>query len=129
MLLAIPPVIAHRILPHRDSASSRVTGVLIERQRTPWLVYTKSYSGLGTCSLNWRRRRVDGNAYLQLCAVIGGQDHNDKHGISAVTATRLGGIAIVAYMGMHLGYQAYLGVYSAGTEETYILLACAAFSL
>ena len=58
---------------------------------------------------------------------FGGQDHNNKHGISAVTATRLGGIAIVAYMGMHLGYQAYLGVYSAGTEETYILLACAAF--
>ena len=58
---------------------------------------------------------------------FGGQDHNDKHGISAVTATRLGGIAIVAYMGMHLGYQAYLGVYYAGTEETYILLACVAF--
>ena len=58
---------------------------------------------------------------------FGGQDNEDKHGISAVTATRLGGIAIVAYMLMHLGYQAYLGVYSPGEEEKYILATCAAF--
>ena len=58
---------------------------------------------------------------------FGGQDHENKHGISAVTATRLGGISIVAYMMMHLGYQGYLGVYSPGVEETYIFVTCAAF--
>ena len=45
---------------------------------------------------------------------FGGQDYRDKHGISEVTATRLGGIAIVTYMVMHLGYQAYLDVYHPG---------------
>ena len=60
---------------------------------------------------------------------FGGQDYENKHGISAVTATRLGGIAIVAYMAMHLGYQAYLGVYTPGAEEMYILATCAAFFL
>lgn len=58
---------------------------------------------------------------------FGGQDHGNKHGISAVTATRLGGVAIVAYMAMHLGYQVYLGVYSPNAEEMYILATCAAF--
>ena len=58
---------------------------------------------------------------------FGGQDHKNKHGISAVTATRLGGIAIVIYMLMHLGYQAYLGVYSPREEEMYVLATCAAF--
>ena len=60
---------------------------------------------------------------------FGGQDNENKHGISAVTATRLGGIAIVAYMAMHLGYQAYLGVYAPGVEEIYVLATCAAFFL
>jgi UDP-GlcNAc:undecaprenyl-phosphate GlcNAc-1-phosphate transferase len=58
---------------------------------------------------------------------FGGQDAENKHGISEVTATRLGGIAIVAYMAMHLGYQVYLGVYSPSAEEMYILATCAAF--
>lgn len=58
---------------------------------------------------------------------FGGQDHADKHGISAVTATRLGGVCIVSYMFMHLGYQAHLNIYSPGPQETYILLTCAAF--
>lgn len=58
---------------------------------------------------------------------FGGQDNEKKHGISAVTATRLGGIAIVVYMAMHLGYQAYLGVYSPGSNETYMLATCTAF--
>ena len=60
---------------------------------------------------------------------FGGQDHENKHGISAVTATRLGGVSIIAYMMMHLGYQGYLGVYSPGVEETYIFVTCAAFFL
>ena len=58
---------------------------------------------------------------------FGGQDAENKHGISEVTATRLGGIAIVAYMAMHLGYQVYLGVYYPSAEEMYILATCAAF--
>ena len=60
---------------------------------------------------------------------FGGQDHVNRHGISAVTATRLGGVSIIAYMMMHLGYQGYLGVYSPGVEETYIFVTCAAFFL
>ena len=60
---------------------------------------------------------------------FGGQDHENKHGTSAVTATRLGGVSIIAYMMMHLGYQGYLGVYSPGVEETYIFVTCAAFFL
>ena len=42
---------------------------------------------------------------------FGGSDSASKHGISKVQATRLGGVAIVAYMTMHLGYQAYSGLY------------------
>ena len=46
---------------------------------------------------------------MLLCNYIlsfGGKDSAGKHGISQVDATRLGGVAIVAYMLMHLGYQA-----------------------
>lgn len=58
---------------------------------------------------------------------FGGQDRKGTHGIWAVSATRLGGVAIVAYVMMHLGYQAHLGVYSPRVEEMYILATCAAF--
>lgn len=58
---------------------------------------------------------------------FGGSDSASKHGISKVQATRLGGVAIVAYMVMHLGYQAYSGLYLPLIEETIIMGACLAF--
>ena len=50
---------------------------------------------------------------------FGGEDSANKHGIS-MSATRLGGVAIVAYMLMHLGYQFQLGVYDPGAEQIYV---------
>ena len=58
---------------------------------------------------------------------FGGSDSASKHGISKVQATRLGGVAIVAYMIMHLGYQAYSGLYLPLIEEALIMGACLAF--
>lgn len=58
---------------------------------------------------------------------FGGSDSASKHGISKVQATRLGGVAIVAYMIMHLGYQAYSGFYLPLIEEALIMGACLAF--
>ena len=58
---------------------------------------------------------------------FGGGDSASKHGISKVQATRLGGVAIVVYMVMHLGYQAYLGLYMPLIEEALIMGACFAF--
>ena len=58
---------------------------------------------------------------------FGAQDRKRDHGIWKVSATRLGGVSAVAYMMMHLGYQAYLGVYSPAAEEMYVLATCVAF--
>ena len=60
---------------------------------------------------------------------FGGEDSANKHGISKVSATRLGGVAIVAYMLMHLGYQLQLGVYTPNAEQIILILVCATFFL
>lgn len=60
---------------------------------------------------------------------FGGGDSASKHGISEVQATRLGGVAIVAYIIMHLGYQAYTGSYLPVIEETFIMGVCLVFFL
>lgn len=60
---------------------------------------------------------------------FGGEDSANKHGISKVSATRLGGVAIVAYMLMHLGYQRQQGVYAPGAEQSMFIVVCLAFSL
>ena len=60
---------------------------------------------------------------------FGGEDAANKHGISKVSATRLGGVAIVAYIFMHLGYQVYLGVYPVGLEQVWLMGVCLAFFL
>ena len=58
---------------------------------------------------------------------FGGDDSANKHGISKVQATRLGGIAIVSYMVMHLGYQFYIGVYLPLVEEVLMIVTCVAY--
>ena len=58
---------------------------------------------------------------------FGGEDSANKHGISKVSATRLGGVAIVAYMLMHLGYQLQLGVYKPSLDQTLLMMTCLAF--
>lgn len=60
---------------------------------------------------------------------FGGGDSASKHGISTVQATRLGGVAIVAYMAMHLGYQAYAGLHIPLIDEAMIMVACLTFFL
>ena len=52
---------------------------------------------------------VSGLTAMLLCSYMlsfGGFESADKHGISNVKATRLGGVAILFYVVMHLGYQA-----------------------
>ena len=58
---------------------------------------------------------------------FGGSDSESKHGISKVQATRLGGVAIVAYMVMHLGYQASVGLLLPPLTETAIIATCLAY--
>ena len=58
---------------------------------------------------------------------FGGVDSANKHGISKVSATRLGGVAIVAYMLMHLGYQFQLGRYEPLADESFMMMTCLAF--
>lgn len=58
---------------------------------------------------------------------FGGEDAANKHGISQITATRLGGVAIVGYMLMHLWYQFQLGAYDPAMDETVLILICLAF--
>jgi UDP-GlcNAc:undecaprenyl-phosphate GlcNAc-1-phosphate transferase len=58
---------------------------------------------------------------------FGGDDSADKHGISQVTATRVGGVAIVSYMLLHLGFQYYLGAYNPSVAENAILLTAGAY--
>lgn len=60
---------------------------------------------------------------------FGGQDSAGKHGISAVNATRLGGVAIVTYMLMHLGYQASVGLLLPPLTEAVIIATCFAYFL
>ena len=60
---------------------------------------------------------------------FGGEDSANKHGISAMSATRLGGVAIVAYMLMHLGYQLQLGVYTPSLDQALLMMTCLAFFL
>jgi UDP-N-acetylmuramyl pentapeptide phosphotransferase/UDP-N-acetylglucosamine-1-phosphate transferase len=55
---------------------------------------------------------------------FGGKDSSGKHGISEVDATRLGGVAIVAYMLMHLGYQTYVGLLLPPLNEAVIIATC-----
>lgn len=60
---------------------------------------------------------------------FGGQDSSGKHGISTVNATRLGGVAIVTYMLMHLGYQASMGLLLPPLTEAAIIATCFAYFL
>ena len=60
---------------------------------------------------------------------FGGEDSTEKHGISTVSATRLGGVAIVAYMSMHLGYQASVGLLLPPLTEAAIIATCLAYFL
>jgi len=58
---------------------------------------------------------------------FGGKDSSGKHGISTVNATRLGGVAIVTYMLMHLGYQASVGLLLPPLTEAAITATCLAY--
>lgn len=60
---------------------------------------------------------------------FGGGDSSGKHGISTVDATRLGGVAIVTYMLMHLGYQASVGLLLPPLTEAAIMATCFAYFL
>ena len=60
---------------------------------------------------------------------FGGEDSSGKHGISTVNATRLGGVAIVTYMLMHLGYQASVGLLLPPLTEGAIVATCLAYFL
>ncbi|MDC3316492.1 hypothetical protein OAV33_00825 [bacterium] len=73
---------------------------------------------------------VAGLFSMLLCFYVlsfGGVDSANKHGISQVSATRVGGLGIVSYMLMHLGYQFQLGVYLPVADESFIMLTCLAF--
>ena len=73
---------------------------------------------------------VAGLFSMLLCFYVlsfGGVDSASKHGISQVSATRVGGLAVVSYMLMHLGYQFQLGVYLPVADESFIMLTCLAF--
>ena len=73
---------------------------------------------------------VAGLTAMLLCNYMlsfGGSDSADKHGISNVKATRLGGVAIVAYVAMHLGYQAKIGIYVPPQDDFFIMMISGAF--
>ena len=76
---------------------------------------------------------VSGVVALLLCNYLltfGGEDSADKHGISDVEATRIGGVAIVAYMGLHLAYQYQIGAMTLEVADFYpVALAFAYFLL
>jgi len=57
----------------------------------------------------------------------GGVDSANKHGISQVSATRVGGLAIVSYMLLHLGYQGQLVIDLPVAVKNVIMLTCFAF--
>ena len=58
---------------------------------------------------------------------FGGEDSADKHGISKVTASRVGGVAVVGYMLIHLGYQYFAGLYTPSVAENSVFLTAVAF--
>ena len=73
---------------------------------------------------------VAGLFSMLICSYVmsfGGIDSADKHGISKVTASRVGGLAIVTYMLVHLGYQFRLGVYLPLGDEGFVIVTCLAF--
>ena len=59
----------------------------------------------------------------------GGVDPANKHGISQVSATRVGGLAIVSYMLLHLGYQGQLVIDLPVAVKNVIMLTCFAFAV
>ena len=73
---------------------------------------------------------VAGLFAMLLCNYVlsfGGVDSANKHGISQVSASRVGGLAIVSYMLMHLGYQFQLGFYQPMSSDSVVMLTCLAF--
>ena len=73
---------------------------------------------------------VAGLFSMLLCFYVlsfGGVDSANKHGISQVSATRVGGLAVVSYMLLHLGYQGQLIIDLPVTGENVIMLTCLAF--
>ena len=66
---------------------------------------------------------------MLLCFYVlsfGGVDSANKHGISQVSATRVGGLAVVSYMLLHLGYQGQLVVDLPVAVKNIIMLVCLA---
>ena len=58
---------------------------------------------------------------------FGGEDSAQKHGISKVTASRVGGVAVVGYMLIHLGYQYATGLYTPSFAENSVFLTASLF--
>ena len=58
---------------------------------------------------------------------FGGEDSAQKHGISKVTASRVGGVAVVGYMLIHLGYQYAMGLYTPSFAENSVFLTASLF--
>ena len=58
---------------------------------------------------------------------FGGEDSAQKHGISKVTASRVGGVAVVGYMLIHLGYQYFTGLYTPSFAENSVFVTAALF--
>ena len=73
---------------------------------------------------------VAGLFSMLICSYVmsfGGIDSANKHGISKVTASRVGGLAIIIYMLVHLGYQFSLGVYLPLADESFVIVTCLIF--
>lgn len=58
---------------------------------------------------------------------FGGEDSAQKHGISKVTASRVGGVAVVGYMLIHLGYQYIAGLYKPSLAENTVFVTAIMF--
>ena len=58
---------------------------------------------------------------------FGGEDSAQKHGISKVTASRVGGVAVVGYMLIHLGYQYFTGLYTPSFAENSVFITAVLF--
>jgi len=58
---------------------------------------------------------------------FGGEDSAQKHGISKVTASRVGGVAVVGYMLIHLGYQFFTGLYTPSFAENSVFVTAVLF--
>lgn len=73
-----------------------------------------------------------GVAALLFCNYLltfGGAEHANKHGISEVSATRIGGVAVVFYVCLHLAYQHQLGVLTPSSNGLVVLVFSAQFFL